>query len=207
MTSFTSKGKKFGELYEFIIIILYNGSLSIYDDFIVSNVFTSKKPSFYEGRLSCHVLQFSKLLWIYKKKQIKNMTKLEKVCFYMKYRDNKKFEKEIKAMVVKEDTVAYLDNLYEQFDRDALMDLAVSTARIHELEIEDRGFKKGRSQGKNEGLIKGRVEGREEGLALGMDKGRLNAYIELIHDGTLTIEQAAKKLNITVEEMKKLVSN
>jgi predicted transposase/invertase (TIGR01784 family) len=191
MTSFTSKGKKFGELYEFIIIILYNGSLSIYDDFIVSNVFTSKKPSFYEGRLSCHVLQFSKLLWIYKKKQIKNMTKLEKVCFYMKYRDNKKFEKEIKAMVVKEDTVAYLDNLYEQFDRDALMDLAVSTARIHELEVEDRGFKKGRSQGKNEGLI----------------KGRLGMCIELIHDGTLTIEQAAKKLNVTVEEMKKLINS
>jgi predicted transposase YdaD len=79
------------------------------------------------------------------------------------------------------------------------MDLAVSTARIHELEVEDRGFKKGRSQGKNEGLIKGRAEGREE--------GRLKAYIELIHDGTLTIEQAAKKLNITVEEMKKHLSN
>jgi predicted transposase YdaD len=71
------------------------------------------------------------------------------------------------------------------------MDLAVSTARIHELEIEDRGFKKGRSQGKNEGLI----------------KGRLGMCIELIHDGTLTIEKAAKKLNITVEEMKKLINS
>jgi predicted HTH domain antitoxin len=40
-----------------------------------------------------------------------------------------------------------------------------------------------------------------------MDKGRLGMCIELIHDGTLTIEKAAKKLNITVEEMKKLVSN
>jgi predicted HTH domain antitoxin len=31
--------------------------------------------------------------------------------------------------------------------------------------------------------------------------------IELIHDGTLTIEKAAKKLNITVEEMKKLINS
>jgi hypothetical protein len=31
--------------------------------------------------------------------------------------------------------------------------------------------------------------------------------IDLINDGTLTIEQAAKKLNISVEKMKKYMKN
>jgi predicted HTH domain antitoxin len=86
-------------------------------------------------------------------------------------------------MIVKEDTVEYLDHLYERFDLDALRNLAIKTQEY------------------NEQLL------RREGIKIGMKEGRIEMCIDLINDGTLTIEQAAKKLNISVEKMKKLMKN
>jgi hypothetical protein len=183
MTSFTKKGIDFGSLYEFTIIILYNGSISNSNDFIVPHTFTSCKPTNYIGMMKCSVLQFGKLLEIYKQKGIENMSKLERTCFYMKYKYDNKYQKEIEQMVVKEDTVEYLDHLYERFDLDALRNLAIKTQEY------------------NERLL------RYEERKVGMKEGRIEMCIDLINDGTLTIEQAAKKLNISVEKMKKYMKN
>lgn len=86
-------------------------------------------------------------------------------------------------MVVKEDTVEYLDYLYERFDLDALRNLAIKTQEY------------------NERLL------RYEERKVGMKEGRIEICIDLINDGILTIEQAAKKLNISVEKMKKYMKN
>jgi hypothetical protein len=187
MTSFTKKGIDFGSLYEFMIIILYNGSISNSNDFIVPHTFTSCKPTNYIGMMKCSVLQFGKLLEIYKQKGIENMSKLERTCFYMKYKYDNKYQKEIEQMVVKEDTVEYLDHLYERFDLDALRNLAIKTQEY------------------NEQLL--RYEERKAGIVEGKNEGRIEMCIDLINDGTLTIEQAAKKLNISVEKMKKYMEN
>jgi hypothetical protein len=183
MTSFTKKGIDFGSLYEFMIIILYNGSISNSNDFIVPHTFTSCKPTNYIGMMKCSVLQFGKLLEIYKQKGIENMSKLERTCFYMKYKYDNKYQKEIEQMIVKEDTVEYLDHLYERFDLDALRNLVIKTQEY------------------NEQLL------RREEIKIGMKEGRIEMCIDLINDGTLTIEQAAKKLNISVEKMKKYMKN
>ena len=42
-----------------------------------------------------------------------------------------------------------------------------------------------------------REEGREEGLV----EGKINALIELVKDGLLKLEEAAKRLNMTPEEL------
>jgi predicted HTH domain antitoxin len=57
------------------------------------------------------------------------------------------------------------------------------SAMAKEKEYEHRGIKKGRSE------------------------GRLEAFIEMINDGLITIEQAASKLNMSVEKMNKLIRN
>lgn len=44
-------------------------------------------------------------------------------------------------------------------------------------------------------------EGREEGRAEGRAEGKLETLTELVKDGTLTAEKAAKKANITTEEL------
>lgn len=45
--------------------------------------------------------------------------------------------------------------------------------------------------------------GIQEGKKVGLQEGRLKSYIELVKDGLLPIEEAAKRLNMKEEELKK----
>ena len=45
-----------------------------------------------------------------------------------------------------------------------------------------------------------RAEGREQGRAEGRAEGKLQAFVELVKDGILTISQAAEKVNMTIPE-------
>lgn len=38
-----------------------------------------------------------------------------------------------------------------------------------------------------------------------LNEGKLSAYAEMVFDGTLTVEKAASKLNMTVEQFKEAV--
>lgn len=46
-----------------------------------------------------------------------------------------------------------------------------------------------------------REEGRAEGRAEGRVEGKINALVELVKDGLLKLEDAAKRLNMTPEEL------
>ena len=56
------------------------------------------------------------------------------------------------------------------------------------LRSEERGIEKGRKEG--------RKEGREEGI--------ISTFKELVKDGTLTIEAAAKKMGVSVDDFRKM---
>ena len=45
--------------------------------------------------------------------------------------------------------------------------------------------------------------GIQEGKQAGIQEGRLKSYVELVKDGLLPIEEAAKRLNMKEEELKK----
>ena len=45
-----------------------------------------------------------------------------------------------------------------------------------------------------------REEGREEGIEIGIERGRLIAFVDLVKKGFLTVEQAAKEFNMTIQE-------
>lgn len=53
------------------------------------------------------------------------------------------------------------------------------------------------------GIQEGRQAGIQEGKKVGLQEGRLKSYIELVKDGLLPIEEAAKRLNMKEEELKK----
>lgn len=53
------------------------------------------------------------------------------------------------------------------------------------------------------GIQEGRLAGIQEGKKVGLQEGRLKSYIELVKDGLLPIEEAAKRLNMKEEELKK----
>lgn len=46
-------------------------------------------------------------------------------------------------------------------------------------------------------------QGRREGLSQGRQEGELNMCIRLIQDGLLKVEDAARKLNMREEELKR----
>ena len=48
-------------------------------------------------------------------------------------------------------------------------------------------------------------DGIEKGKEEGIEKGRVTMLLELIGDGVLTVTDAALRLNITEEEVKKLL--
>lgn len=53
------------------------------------------------------------------------------------------------------------------------------------------------------GIQEGRLAGIQEGKKVGLQEGRIKSYIELVKDGLLPIEEAAKRLNMKEEELKK----
>jgi predicted transposase YdaD len=117
----------------------------------------------------------------------------------MKYKNNKKYQKELEEILEQDSQVQYLERVFEIFQSDPLFYLETMSAMAKEKEYEQRGLKRGEKRG-----IK---KGRKEGLALGKNEGRLKMCIELINDGLITIEQAANKLNMSVDKMNKLIHN
>ena len=68
------------------------------------------------------------------------------------------------------------------------------------------GMKKGMKKGMEKGMKKGREEGIEIGVKRGreegIEQGREEGMLEMVRDGFLPIEEAAKRLGITADEVK-----
>ena len=64
------------------------------------------------------------------------------------------------------------------------------------------GIQKGIEQGRQEGMQKGMAQGIEQGIEQGIQQGRTHALAELVNDGVLTIEKAAEKAGMSVEEFR-----
>ena len=58
-----------------------------------------------------------------------------------------------------------------------------------------------------EAMQKGLEQGRQEGIEQGLQQGRIHALIELVNDRVLTIEKAAEKADMSVEEFRNVMKN
>ena len=61
-------------------------------------------------------------------------------------------------------------------------------------------------KGREEGIAKGREEGLAEGREEGMAKGRWTTLAELVREGILTLQEAAKKAGMSEEHFRKLAA-
>ena len=52
----------------------------------------------------------------------------------------------------------------------------------------------------NEGILQGLEQGISQGMAQGITQGKLSLLKDLVEDGTLTMEAAAGKVNMSVKE-------
>ena len=50
-------------------------------------------------------------------------------------------------------------------------------------------------------------EAMQKGIEKGIEQGRIHALIELVNDGVLTIEKAAEKAGMSVEEFRNVMKN
>ena len=66
-------------------------------------------------------------------------------------------------------------------------------------------FQKERDEGRAEGEAKGRAEGEAKGRAKGRSEGTLITLAELVQDGLLSEDTAAKKANLSVDEFRREV--
>ena len=63
------------------------------------------------------------------------------------------------------------------------------------------------SQGiKEKAYDAGVARGLTQGIAQGISQGKLDTYLELLRDGLLSISDVAHKLNITEQEVQKMLS-
>ena len=74
-------------------------------------------------------------------------------------------------------------------------------------EFDEEAYRKGiYEEGHKEGLEQGIKQGIEQGIEQGLSQGRLDMLLSLVKDGSLTVENASAKLNVSVEEFEKLMS-
>ena len=66
-----------------------------------------------------------------------------------------------------------------------------------------RREEKGREEGRAEGLAEGEAKGTIKGKA----EGRWTTLVELVHDGLLTVKEAAKRAGMSEEAFRKLVTH
>ena len=68
------------------------------------------------------------------------------------------------------------------------------------------GIQEGRKEGIQEGRKEGIQEGWKEGIQEGRKEGRLGMIKELLEEHLLSLQDAARKLNLTEEELKRQLS-
>ena len=71
----------------------------------------------------------------------------------------------------------------------------------------EQGIEQGLEQGRQEGIERGIERGIEQGIEQGLLQGRIHTLIELVNDGVLTIEKAAGKAGMSVEEFRDVMKN
>ena len=65
----------------------------------------------------------------------------------------------------------------------------------------DNGKKEARKEGLKEGRTEGRTEGRKEGRKEGKKEGEFSTVYNFIKQGLVTVEQAAKSIGLTKEQL------
>ena len=56
------------------------------------------------------------------------------------------------------------------------------------------GIAQGMAQGIAQGIEQGMAQGIEQGMAQGIEQVKLDTYLELLHDGLISVSDAAKRL-------------
>ena len=68
------------------------------------------------------------------------------------------------------------------------------------------GEAKGKAEGRAEGKAEGKAEGRAEGILVGIAQAYKNMAVDLLHLGTMTLEQIADLCKMSLSQVQELAA-
>ena len=98
-------------------------------------------------------------------------------------------------------TNEYVEEAYQ-----TLLNLSADERKRLEYEAREKAIRDYNSQVKSyrdQGIKLGFEQGMKQGIEQGIIHGKLKTYMEFIQDGLISIEEAAKRLEIPMEELER----
>ena len=199
------RGKGYGEYYEVVQIILYNGKAGNEEDFVLVHHMIPKsgKTDIIDKSKIC-IIQMGNLRKIYKEKGIKGMTWLERMSFFIRYRFKRRYQREIKYILETEEEARYMEMVYERFKMNQAEYLRAVKKEIKEkAELDNAkliGRKEGYVEGKQEGLQEGFNAGEKQGYVNGKQEGLYKAIKGLMSHLKVSMTEAMEMLSVSKDE-------
>lgn len=196
-----TKGKEYGEYYEVVQIILYNGKAGSEDEYILVHHMIPKKgrTDIIDKSRIC-IIQMGNLRQIYKEKGIKGMTWLERMSFFIRYRFKRRYQKDIEYIREKEEEAKYMEMVYERFKMDQVEYLSAVKKEIKEKAELDNAKLIGRREGYAEGKQEGFSAGEKQGYVNGKQEGLYKAIKGLMKNLKISITTAMEMLSVPKKE-------
>ncbi len=183
--------------YKVIQIVFFNGNVSQDEEFIKHHLFKAKNGNTrIRSKADSYILQFNKLSKLYKEHCFEGMSELERLCYYMKYRYNKKKQKQIKV-ISKEKQIMYMEEAYRAFRRDPLTFIGITREQKEREEFEEECIEKGMKKGIKQGI--------KQGIEQGIEQGVEGIVMNMMNMGC-SIEEICKFTNLSKERVMKLKS-
>ena len=85
------------------------------------------------------------------------------------------------------------------------MDIGGSNMAGLDLMLYKYGMKNGKRAGREEGVQQGMRQGMQQGMQQGMRQGKISAFVEMVKNNLLSINVAAKSLNMSESEFTSLI--
>ena len=197
------QGKSYKTDKNYVNIWLVNSTTSFFEDYFYDEYkFTSEKTNkeLIEGKSKTIIIDLKKLEYcdnIELKEYLSMIASNNNILLNLKSSND----------LIKKEAFKMNDYLKSNKAFQLAMETLKSESRynVGMIEAKEEGIKQGREEGLEEGLQKGIEQGREEGLEKGVQKNQKEVALNLYQMG-MEIELIAKAVNLSVDEVKKILN-
>ena len=197
VNSSLDKGQKYDKMKKSIVISFVNRT--IFPEF---NKFHSKflLKEDVHGTVMTELLEyhFVELSKVTSDTDPESADALERFALYLKYKGDPAMKDYVESIIENGGEVIRMsETIYNRVSADRRAQLLADSRDLYEHDQATRI-----AAAEEEGIARG----IEKGIEKGIDIGRVSAIIEMVSSGDITVERAAEKLNLSVDEIKELMN-
>lgn len=220
----TNKGEKRFQKHPIYSIVLYNGIYKEDELFISKYEYSCRNREVdRDNSLFLYLVELKKARTILEKKSITNMNDIEKLLFFIKYRNHPEYHgiiKKIKEML--KEVTEIMDKKYDMYTQNMATYMylvkeeleAKHDNRLYYEELREdgrkAGIKEGIKEGRELGIAEGIKEGREEGREEGIELGKAQTIISLLEQkigSSIPLQTKETIMNLSTASLQKLLEN